>query len=75
MIKIGIRNNLFYPLMLVINSTLRQILSIVLDEIIEFDESLLLEFIMFLSEFVTGLILYIYHTKLVEKKGIDKKFM
>ena len=76
MIKIGIRNNLFYPMMLAINSTLRQILSIVMNEIIEFDESLLLEFIMFLSEFITGLILYIYHKIILrKKKDINKKFM
>ena len=76
MIKIGIRNNLFYPLMLIINSTLRQILSILMDEVIEFDESLLLEIIMFLSEFLGGLILYIYHKILLRnKKEINQKFM
>ena len=76
MIKIGIRNNLFYPLILIINSTLRQILSILMDEVIEFDESLLFEYIMFLSEFVSGLVLYIYHKILLRnKKDINKKFM
>ena len=68
MIKIGIRKNLFYPLMLIISSTLCRILSIFLDEIIEFDESLLIEIIMFLSEFLTGLTVYIYH-KILLKKG------
>ena len=68
MIKIGIRNNLFYPLILIINSTLRQILSIIMDEVIEFDESLLLEYIMFLSVFGAGLIFYIYHKLLLRNK-------
>ena len=76
MIKIGIRHNLYYPFMLIIFSTLRQILSILIDEKIKFDESLILEFIMFLSEFLTGLILVIYNKKLLKnKKEINKEFM
>ena len=42
MIKIGIRHNLIYPLMLLIFSSLREILSIIIKEKIKFDESLLL---------------------------------
>ena len=76
MIKFGIRQNLYYPFMLIIFSTLRQILSILMDEKIEFDASLILEFIMFLSEFSTGLILAIYNKKLMgNKKEINKDFM
>ena len=78
MIKFVIRQNLFYPFMLIIFSTSRQILSILMDEKIEFDASLILEFIMFLSEFVTGLILFIYSRKLIDnkkgKKEINKEF-
>ena len=43
MIKIDIRHNLIYPLMLLIFSSLREILSIIIKEKIKFDESLLLQ--------------------------------
>ena len=74
MIKIGIRHNLIYPLILLIFSSLREILSILLKEKIKFDESLLLEYIMFLSEFTTGLIMYLYYLIINKtKKAIKKK--
>ena len=74
MIKIGIRHNLIYPLMLLIFSSLREILSIIIKEKIEFVESLFLEYIMFLSVFVSGLILFIFYKILNKtKKPIEKK--
>ena len=76
MIKFVIRQNLFYPFMLIIFSTSRQILSILMDEKIDFEASLILEFIMFLSEFVTGLILFLYNKRIFDnKKEINKEFM
>ena len=74
MIKIGIRHNLIYPLMLLIFSSFREILSIIIKEKIKFDGSLFLEYIMFLSVFVTGLITSIYF-KILNKtrKKIEKK--
>ena len=61
MIKIGVRYNLIYPLFLFIFSFLREIDSIALSKI-GFNGSLLLTFLMFFAEFISGLILFIYQT-------------
>ena len=74
MIKIGIRYNLLYPLMLIIFSFFRKIDSIVMNKTIDFKGSLLLTIIMFLSEFLSGLVLYIYHIKFLRRKK-ESKFM
>ena len=68
MIKNGIRNNLFYPLMLIIFTSSRKILSLVMKNISNFDNSLILTLIMFFSEFIFGLILYLRQFKLITKK-------
>ena len=68
MIKNGIRNNLFYPLMLIIFTSSRKILSLVMKNISNFDNSLILTLIMFFSEFIFGLILYIRQFNFGEKK-------
>ena len=70
MIGIGIRNNLLYPIMLLIFTSLRQIISIVIDEKIIFECPILLTLIMFSSEFIFGLILFIYNIKII---GIRRK--
>ena len=74
MIKIGLRKNLICPLLLFIFSFSRQIVSIYMDERLNFEDSLLLTLIMFLSEFLSGLILYIYHTLFLYRKQ-KVKFM
>ena len=61
MMKIGIRHNLLYPLMLIIFSFFRKVDSILMFEIIGVNGSLLLTLIMFLAEFFSGLILFRYH--------------
>jgi len=59
MIKIGLRNNLLYPLLLIIFTFLRKILLVLITELLEFESSLsFLTFLMFLGEFITGLIIY-----------------
>ena len=74
MIKIGIRHNLIYPFMLLIFSSLREILSIIIKEGLKFEESLFLEYIMFLSVFVSGFIFFIYFKILYKsKKPIEEK--
>ena len=60
MIKIGLRHNLIYLLMLIIFNFARKIDSIIMDQLLKFDSSLLLTLIMFLSEFITGCILFVY---------------
>jgi hypothetical protein len=66
--KIGIRHNLLYPLMLIIFSFFRKIDSILMFEIIEFKCSLLLTLLMFLSEFFSGLILFQYHLTFLKRE-------
>ena len=60
MIKIGIRKNLFYPMMSMIFNFLTLIIFIIIKIYLEYDKYLVLEVIMFLSEFLSGLILSIY---------------
>ena len=78
-IKIGIRNNLIYPMMLIISTFCRQIDSKVMTEAIGFKGgSLMLTQIMFLSEIIFGLILFKYNRKQMLKQksdNIETKFM
>ena len=73
MIKIGIRYNLIFPMMFIIFNFLRKINTILMDKIIGFNGSLLLTLFMFLSEFLFGLIFYIYHLRFLKKFDINKK--
>ena len=75
MIKIGIRNNLFYPLMLIIFTLFRKINSILMKKMFDFDGSLILTLIMFLSEFLFGLFLFIRHIQFVSRKRYSKVIM
>ena len=67
--KIGIRYNLLYPLMLIIFSFFRKIDSILMYDIIGVKGSLLLTLIMFLSEFLSGLILFRYHMAFLRREN------
>ena len=66
--KIGIRYNLLYPLMLIIFSFFRKIDSILMNYFIGLEDSLLLTLIMFLSEFFSGLILFRYHMAFLKRE-------
>ena len=68
MMKIGIRYNLLYPLMLIIFSFFRKIDSILMKYFIELEDSLLLTLIMFLSEFFSGFILFRYHMAFLKRE-------
>ena len=69
MMKIAIRYNLLYPLMLIIFSFFRKIDSILMYDIIGVKGSLLLTLIMFLSEFLSGLILFRYHMAFLRREN------
>ena len=69
MMKIGIRYNLLYPLMLIIFSFFRKIDSILMYDIIGVKGSLLLTLIMFMSEFFSGLILFRYHMAFLRREN------
>ena len=68
-IKIGIRHNLIYPLMIIIFTFVRKVDTIIMHKYIKFNGSLLLTLIMFLSEFITGLYCY----KFYSNNNISKK--
>ena len=72
-IKIGIRNNLFYPLMIIIFTFFRKADTIIMSKSLEFDGSLLLTLIMFLSEFITGLFFYLFYYNYIISKQITSK--
>ena len=70
-IKLGIRKNLFYPMMLIIIYFLREADLTILDKVIKIDIDKFKELktlIMFLSEFISGSILYKFHLKFITKK-------
>ena len=58
-IKIGIRHNLIYPILLSTFTLFRKVDTILMSEINDFKGSLLLTLIMFFSEIISGLVLYI----------------
>ena len=78
MIKIGLRNNLLYPFLLIIFTFLRRVLSVIISELLQFKSSLsFLAFLMVFSEFISGLIIYLYQTNIVEYQKMtyhDTKF-
>ena len=68
MIKIGIRQNLIYPMMSMVFNFLRQIIIIIMNIFLSFgqsEDSLLLTIIMFFAEFCSGLVLSLYEVKLL----------
>ena len=60
LIKIGIRNNLLYPLLSIIFFFSREVNSIVMSKLTGFDDFFIFTFLMFLSEFISGIIIYSY---------------
>ena len=69
-IRIGIRRNLIYLLMLIIFNFLRKVDIIILDKIFEFNTSMIFIILMFFGEFLVGLIIYRYQISfLPNKKG------
>lgn len=67
-IRIGIRKNLFYLLMLTFFNFLRNIDIIVLEQTTGINSSLFLTFFMFLGEFIAGLCIYFYQITIFPKQ-------
>ena len=72
-LKIGLRNNLFYLMMLTIFNFLREIDTIVIEDLIELNGSLLLTFCMFFGEFIAGLIIFSYQSSFFPKQKDEIK--
>ena len=76
MIKFALRRNLIYPLQLTIYNLLRKFETILLKFLFNFNDSLLYTPLMFLGEFISGLIIYLYQNNfLKQKKSQDKYFL
>jgi len=77
-IHISIRNNLFYPINLVIHYYLRKIVSIIIASKYKFNDSLIYSVMMLFGEFFAGLAIYIYQIISIkrnqEHKNINKYF-
>ena len=77
-IHISIRNNLFYPINLVIHYYLRKIVSIIIASKYKFNDSLIYSVMMLFGEFFAGLAIYIYQFISIkrnqEHKNISKYF-
>ena len=72
MIKISIRKNLIYLLLLFVSYTLRRIVIILLDKIFGLDNSLILSFLMILGEIVGGIIIYLYQSTFSQNSKREK---
>jgi drug/metabolite transporter (DMT)-like permease len=68
MIKIGIRHNLIFPIILIICEFARAIELDLLKKIYEFKNSFLFTIIMYFSEMIFGLIIFLNQKKLFKKK-------
>ena len=67
LIRIGIRQNLFYLLMLIIFTFIRNIDSIVIDQVVGLKSSLFHTFLMFFGEFLAGITIYSYQLRFLRK--------
>ena len=67
MIRFAVRPNLKYPLQLLLYNELRNIESILLNKLLKFDSSLVYSPLMFIGEFLSGLIIFSYQKKFVKK--------
>ena len=74
--KFALRRNLIYPFQLIIWNTLRKLEMILINHLFDFDNSLIYTTLMFLGEFFSGFLIYLYQQKsLCKKKNKEVKFM
>ena len=75
MIKFALRPNLIYILQLIIWNVLRKIDKIIMNELFDFDRSALFVSLMFLGEFLFGLVIYLYQKRFLNKNKKPSVFM
>ena len=75
MIKFASRPNLIYILQLIIWNVLRKIDRIIMNELFDFDRSVLFVSLMFLGEFLFGLVIYLYQKRFLNKNKKPSVFM
>ena len=74
MIKFALRRNLIYPLQLLIYNLLRNLETKLIAHLFEFRDSLVFTPIMFIGEFLVGLLVYKYQKNFIKKKKKTYKF-
>ena len=75
MIKFALRRNLIYPLQLIIWHFLRNVETILIGHFFNFKNSQIYTSIMFIGEFVSGLIIYLYQKHFLKKNKKPAKFL
>ena len=75
MIKLAIRPNLIYPLQLIIWNFIRKIVKLIINVILKFDISLIFTLLMFIGEFILGLIIYLYQKNFLSINKKKTKFL
>ena len=73
-IKFALRRNLIYPLQLIIWNFLRNLETLLISYLFNFDDSFVYTPIMFLGEFLSGLIIYNYQNRFLKKGNKPSKF-
>ena len=73
MIKFALRPNLIYPLQLIIWNLLRKLETMLINYLFNFSDSLVYTPLMFIGEFVSGLAIYLYQKKFLQKKKTTSK--
>ena len=72
-IKFAIRRNLIYPLQYIIWSFVREILHMIINNIIEYQQPYIFLPLMFLGEILAGGIIYCYEKKIMKTKNEEKQ--
>ena len=72
-IKFALRRNLIYPLQLIIWQLLRKIETIIIGHFFNFNDSLFYTPLMFLGEFISGLIFFLYQKNFLKEKKVAPK--
>ena len=72
MIKFALRPNLIYPLQLIIWNLIRRLETMLIGYLFNFSDSLFYTPLMFIGEFVSGLIIYLYQQKFLKKEQNNK---
>ena len=72
MIKFALRPNLIYPLQLIIWNLIRKLETMLIGYLFNFSDSLFYTPLMFIGEFVSGLIIYLYQQKFLKKEQNNK---
>ena len=72
-IKFALRRNLIYPLQYIIWSFVREVVHMIINTIIKYEEPYILLPLMFLGEILGGAIIYCYERKIMKTKNEEKQ--